>query len=210
MGSKIQNSLLIGNSNDRKRLQQSDVVAAAPRDGDLIWYSPAGKGHLCVLIVDDEPSAAESLSRMVKAWGHEVWVACDGAAALEIASAFQTDVVLLDIVMPKMDGCQVARRLRRQARFENTLLIALLGWADRECRPRAEEAGVDLCLIKPVEPSTLEVLLVLEQDWLAQSSAALRAAPWKDTARKPAKTRIHNRLSAADEEPDGRGAYRQK
>jgi CheY-like chemotaxis protein len=196
MGSKTRDSIPIGNSNARQRLRPTDAGAAAAPGGDLFWRSPVGKGQLRVLVVDDEPNAAESLSLMVKTWGHKACVAGNGAAALEMASAFQTDVVLLDIVMPKMDGCQVARRLRRQARFENTLLIALLGWADREQRPRAEEAGVDLCLIKPVEPSTLEVLLVLEQDWLAHASAT----PRKDTSRKPAKTRIHNRFAAADEE----------
>lgn len=173
MGRKTRSSMPIGNSRAR---QPTDENTASSRNRDLVWGGPAGKG-LCVLVVDDDDNAAESLSSMVKTWGHNVLVAGDGAAAVEMASAFQADVVLLNVALPKMDGCQAARRLRRQARFEDTLLIALMGSADREQRPRAEKAGFDLCLIKPVEPSTLEVLLLLEQDWLAQPSAPRPATP---------------------------------
>jgi CheY-like chemotaxis protein len=185
MGNKTRNSILIGTSRAHKRPQPADEVAAVSQDSDLIWWSPVGKRQLCVLVVADDPKTAKSLSMLVKAWGHEVWVAGDGAAALRIAAGFQTDVVLLDIAMPRMDGRQVARRLRRQARFKDTLLIALLGRADREHRLRAEKAGFDLCLVKPVEPSTLEVLLLLEQDRLARSSTAV-PTPRKDTSRKSA------------------------
>jgi CheY-like chemotaxis protein len=207
MGNTARNSIGIGNSRAPKRLQPTDEVAPLAHDGEMVWFTPSqgkarkGEGQLCVLVVDDDPNAAKSLSMLMEAWGHEVWVAGDGAAALVLASAVQTNVLLLDIVMPNMDGCQVARRLRRQTRFEDTLLIALLGRADPEYRLRAEEAGFDLCLVKPVEPSTLEVLLMLEQDWLTQSSAALRATPRTEAASRPAKTRIANRFPAADEEP---------
>jgi CheY-like chemotaxis protein len=180
MGSKSRNSMLIDNSGARTRPPSSDEVVEVSRDGGVTWCSPVSKRQLRVLVADDDRDAADSLSMLVKIWGHKVWVACDGAAALEMASAYQVDVLLLDIAMPTMDGCQVARQLRRQARFEDTLLIAITGWADQAHRLLAAEAGFDLYLIKPVEPSTMEVLLVLEQDRLAHSSAALLATPRRD------------------------------
>jgi CheY-like chemotaxis protein len=70
--------------------------------------------------------------------------------------------------MPTMDGCRLARLLRRQTHFKDTLLIAITGYSDRGHRVICEEAGFDLCLIKPIEPLTLETLLLLEQDRLAE------------------------------------------
>jgi CheY-like chemotaxis protein len=198
MGNKTRT--LIGKSSARARLQPADDSPAAAPDGDLLWCGPVEKSQLCVLVVDDDADAAERLSTMVKTWGHQVWVAGDGAEALDMALAYQPGVLLLDIVMPNMDGCQVARRLRRQARFESTLLLAMLDGADREQRARAEAAGVDLCLVKPIEPSTLQVLLLLEQEWLPQTLAAVSAIPTKDTTRKSARTGIQRRLPAAEQE----------
>jgi len=182
---RIRSSMVIGDSRRRLQFQPIDAVAAGSPDGELLWSSrQAGEGRLCVLVADDDVNAAASLATLVRSWGHDVWVASQGAVALELAAAFQTDVVLADIVMPHVDGCQVARRLRRQARFEDTLLLALLGQADGAERRRAEKAGFDLCLVKPVEPQTLEVLLGLEQEWLAQRSAAVRQLARATTARK--------------------------
>lgn len=193
MGSKTRSSIPIGNSSVRQQIEPTDELAATSQHSDLIWGGAVGQ--LCVLVVDDDADAADNLAKMVKTWGHKVLVAGDGAAAVEIASAHHADVVLLDIVMPTLDGCQTARRLRRKARFEDTLLIGLMDSADRENRPRAERAGIDLCLMKPVEPSTLEVLLLLEQDWLAQPSP-LPAPPKKARLRTPATIRLHNEANA--------------
>jgi CheY-like chemotaxis protein len=147
-------------------------TATVMLDGHVAGSSPVRKRQLRVLVADDYSDAADSLSMLLKIWGHQVWVARDGPAALAMAAACEADVLLLDITMPRMDGCQVAREFRRQARFEHTLLIAITGWADQAHRLVGEEAGFDLYLVKPVAPSTLEVLLALEQDRLAHSSAA--------------------------------------
>ena len=104
---------------------------------------------------------------------------CDGAAALEMAAAYRPDVLLLDISMPKMDGCQLAKQLRRQTRFTETLLIAITGWADNAHRVLGKEAGFDHFLSKPVELSILEELLLLQQDRLAESPEVRLLAPWK-------------------------------
>jgi CheY-like chemotaxis protein len=127
---------------------------------------------LRVLVVDDLRDAADSLSTLVELWGHVVRQAYDGAAALEIASAYLPDVVLLDLAMPKMDGCQLARLLRQQACFTHTLLIAITGYADETHRRLCEAAGFDQRLVKPVAPVLVERLLQLEKDRLAESSGA--------------------------------------
>jgi DNA-binding response OmpR family regulator len=119
------------------------------------------------------------MSLLVKMWGHEVRRTYDGAAALEMAAAYRPDVLLLDISMPKMDGCQLAKQLRRQTRFTETLLIAVTGWADNAHRLLGKEAGFDHFLPKPVEPSILEELLLLQQDRLAESPEVRLLAPWK-------------------------------
>jgi CheY-like chemotaxis protein len=66
-----------------------------------------------VLVVDDNEDAADSLAALLQLSGHEVFVAYDGQQALEVAEQVRPDVVLLDVSMPRMDGHEVARRLRR-------------------------------------------------------------------------------------------------
>jgi CheY-like chemotaxis protein len=204
MRSNSRNSTGIDNAGARTRLQSADEIVGVARDGDVAWCSPVGKRQLHVLVADDHRDAADSLSTLVKIWGHKVWVAYDGAAALEMASAYQTDVLLLEIAIPKMDGYRVAKQLRGQARFEDALLIAMTTWGDPAHRLRAEEAGFDLCLIKPVEPSTVEVLLGLERDRLAHSWPTLLADARKNgVARGPAahQNRDGWRQSADRQEP---------
>jgi CheY-like chemotaxis protein len=127
-----------------------------------------------VLVVDDNRDAADTLSILVKIWGHDVRVAYDGAAAFALAAAERPDVLLLDIVMPKMDGFHLARHLRRQTRFQDTLLVAVTGYAD-EVHRRLWEGAFDHYLIKPVEPPALEKLL-LERDRPARSPVEVGGA----------------------------------
>jgi CheY-like chemotaxis protein len=109
-------------------------------------------------------------------WGHEVDVAYSGAAALARASVYEPDVLVLDVAMPVMDGCEVARQLRRQARFAHTLLIAVTGYADEEDELLCENAGFDYHLSKTTSLSTLEKILLLLQQGRGESPRALREA----------------------------------
>lgn len=120
------------------------------------------KRKLRVLVVDDHQDTLDSWSMLMGIWGHEVKVASDGQAAIEVAADYQADVILLDIAMPDVNGFTVARNLRQQPRFKKTLLIAVTGWADATHRRLGEEAGFDHYLIKPIEPSALKMLLALE------------------------------------------------
>ena len=77
-----------------------------------------------VLVADDCKDTADSTALLIDLWGHKVQVAYDGEGALAAARAFQPDVLLLDIGMPKMDGCHLAQAIRQQAK-EDCVLIAL-------------------------------------------------------------------------------------
>jgi CheY-like chemotaxis protein len=170
-------SVLVEGPDAHARLQPSAEVLEAWQDGDALECIPAQKRSVRVLVVDDYQDAADSLSILVKLWGHEVRSAYDGAAALRVIAAYQPDVLLVDLAMPKMDGCRLARQLRRQTHFKDALLIAITGYADKAHRLLCEEAGFDHFFAKPIELSTLENLLLLEQDRLADTLETSPATP---------------------------------
>jgi CheY-like chemotaxis protein len=110
---------------------------------------------LSVLIVEDDAVAAQCLAILLKHYGHRARVARDGPEALRLAAESAPDVVLLDIGLPGEDGCMVAERLRQQSPVRRPLLVAVTGYGqEADCR-RSLEAGIDLHLVKPVEPAVL-------------------------------------------------------
>jgi CheY-like chemotaxis protein len=114
---------------------------------------------LRILVVEDNTDSAEVLAFMLELSGHTVQTAADGPTALAAAHAFQPQVVLCDIGLPGMSGYEVAARLREQAAFQQTVLIALTGYGQEDDRWQAEAAGFNQHLTKPVEPELLEALL---------------------------------------------------
>jgi CheY-like chemotaxis protein len=78
-------------------------------------------------------------------------------------------VLLLDIIMPEMNGLELARQVRRQARLNDCLIIAVTGRTDRGHRLQCEEAGIDLFLIKPANLSFLQTLLTVESEYRLRS-----------------------------------------
>jgi CheY-like chemotaxis protein len=121
---------------------------------------------LRVLIVDDDWDTADGLAQLVGHWGHDVRSVCDGAAGLEAAAAHVPEVVLLDVIMPGMNGCDLAQQLRLDARLKRCFLIAITGYSGAQWRQQCSEAGIDVFLIKPVDASILEALLLLEGERL--------------------------------------------
>lgn len=91
--------------------------------------------------------------------GNETLTAHDGLEALDVAAAFRPDVMFLDIGMPKLNGYEVARRIRQQTWGMDMVLIALTGWGQEEDKRRSREAGFDAHLVKPVLPATVEKLV---------------------------------------------------
>jgi CheY-like chemotaxis protein len=84
--------------------------------------------------------------------------------AVEVAGEFRPDVVLLDIGLPRMNGYEVAQKIREQPWSKGTMLVALTGWGQEEDRRRSREAGFDYHMIKPVELDALMKLLTSLND----------------------------------------------
>jgi CheY-like chemotaxis protein len=113
-----------------------------------------------ILIADDNQDALESLALMLRLEGHEVHCASDGEEALTLAGIRKPEIVVLDVGMPKLDGCEVARRIRAESWGRKALLVALTGWGQDADRKRSRDAGFDLHLVKPVDPATICEMLV--------------------------------------------------
>ena len=118
----------------------------------------AGAGR-CILIVDDNQDAADSLSALLGLMGNEVHVAYDGLQALEMAASLEPDIVLMDIGLPKLNGYDAARQMRANAALDGVTLVALTGWGQGEDRRRSQEAGFDHHLVKPVGLDDLQAVL---------------------------------------------------
>jgi len=112
-----------------------------------------------VLVVDDNVDAAETLAEMLRLLGHEVSVAHDGVAAIEVASTSPPQLALLDLGMPVMDGYELARRLRALPQLGGVSLVALTGYGTERERERALQSGFDRHLVKPLDPALLARLL---------------------------------------------------
>ena len=112
-----------------------------------------------ILVADDNRDAANSLANMLKLSGHEARIVYDGQEALLAAQAFQPDVALIDIGMPRLNGYEVARGLREFAGDRRMLLVALTGWGQPDDKRRSDAAGFDWHLVKPADPALLHRLL---------------------------------------------------
>jgi PAS domain S-box-containing protein len=112
-----------------------------------------------ILIADDNEDGVRSLSLLLQMAGHETCTVHDGMAAVAAAEEFQPDVVILDIDMPQMDGCEAARRIARLARGDAILRIALTGLAQKADRERIRDAGFHHHLVKPVQAQVLAELI---------------------------------------------------
>ena len=96
---------------------------------------------------------------LLKLTGNETYVAHDGDAGVKAATTFRPDVVLLDIGLPKLNGYQVARKIREQPSGKRMLLVAMTGWGQKEDQEKSREAGFDAHLVKPVDFAVLSKLL---------------------------------------------------
>jgi CheY-like chemotaxis protein len=112
-----------------------------------------------ILVVDDNHDSALSMAMMLSIMGHETRTAHDGESAFVTAEAFLPDVVLLDIGLPKLNGYEVAQKIRGTKWGESMYLIAVTGWGQDEDRQRSSEVGLNQHMVKPVEPAALEKLL---------------------------------------------------
>lgn len=114
---------------------------------------------LKVLVVDDNKDAADTVSMLLQALGHDVRLAHDGKVALKTALDYRPDVILLDIGLPGADGFQVATWIRQEPALKDVLLIALTGYGRESDRQRSRDVGFNYHLVKPIDFSKIESLL---------------------------------------------------
>ncbi|HKY38055.1 MAG TPA: response regulator [Polyangiaceae bacterium] len=120
------------------------------------------KSPRCVLIVEDDDDSREMLGELVTAFGHRAVSAASAEEALEQARDNMPDLALIDIGLPEVDGCELARRLRLAMAETPGLhprLVALTGYSDGDTRETAGAAGFDAFMVKPIMPEALEALL---------------------------------------------------
>jgi CheY-like chemotaxis protein len=140
-------------------LDQSDFSSASASVSDDALPGEGPPRGRRILIVDDNADSADSLAMLLQLGGHEAHTAYDGVQALETAQRLQPDVMLLDLGLPGLDGCEVCRRVRQQPWAGRTLLVAVTGWGQAADRQRSQDAGFDAHLVKPVDIPALEQVI---------------------------------------------------
>jgi CheY-like chemotaxis protein/uncharacterized protein YbcI len=120
---------------------------------------PTTEKTLRVLVVDDDRDGADSLGLLAEELGNRAHVTYGGTQALDVATAFRPDLMLVDLVMPEMDGCRLVMRFRQIPAFARTKIVAITGQKDEEHKALAMKAGFDLVLSKPVTMTEIKAVL---------------------------------------------------
>jgi PAS domain S-box-containing protein len=134
-------------------------------DKRLLRGTPGDRGApdvvspLHILLVDDNEDAAQSLSAVLQSYGHLVTVAPDAGSALEHAHGAPSDVFLLDIGLPDIDGYELSRRLHARPESRNATYIAVTGYGQAHDKVLAKAAGFDHYFVKPVDLPALQKVL---------------------------------------------------
>ncbi len=108
-----------------------------------------------VLVVDDEEPILELLKYNLEKQGYDVKVASDGFTGVELAKRFHPDLVLLDIMMPKMDGVETCRQLRAMPELQNTFIVFLTARSEEYSEVAGFDVGADDYITKPIKPRAL-------------------------------------------------------
>ncbi len=142
---------------------------------------PTTEKTLRVLIVDNNRDGADALGLLAEALGNQVHVTYGGTQALEVATSFRPDLMLVDLVMPDMDGCSLATRIRQLPDFANTKMVAITGLKDHKYMDLATQAGFDAVLVKPASLADIKAIL----------ASVVSAIPSADGSSKQARKRVH-------------------
>lgn len=108
-----------------------------------------------VLAVDDSPTILEMIQAILVAGGYEVITATDGQEALNAARSEAPDLILLDVMLPKLDGYRVCRLLKFDQKFKNIPIIMLTAKSEEQSVVTGIRTGADQYLTKPIEPERL-------------------------------------------------------
>ena len=140
---------------------QEESLPSGPAVPD---HTPPALRTLRILVADDNRDACESLQMLLEMEGHDVRAVHDGESALATLVHFRADVALLDIGMPKMNGYELAREIRKQPWGAGIQLVALTGWGQADDRQRAVDAGFDAHFVKPVDIAELQAYCAVLAD----------------------------------------------
>ena len=127
------------------------------REYDMRPYGDVRTQQRKILIVDDDPGLVKVIVEFFGTTGeYELATASDGFLAGIQVATFQPDLVVLDLVMPNMDGFEVCRQLRSNPETQNTVIVVITGYAQTRNIEKAFECGADLCLEKPFKIAELK------------------------------------------------------
>jgi two-component system, sensor histidine kinase len=115
---------------------------------------------MLVLVIDDTPDNRDLYEAYLSSRGLDVLGAADGPSGLQAARTAHPDVIVLDLGLPRVDGWEVARRLKADESTRDICLIAVTGHATGEARQRALDAGIDEYLVKPCPPDDVLAAIV--------------------------------------------------
>ncbi len=137
------------------------LLLSEPKSADALKVDEEAKGTrpLRVLVVDDNVDTVLSFSMLLKASGHDVCKAHDGISAVQAASDYRPDVVLLDIGLPGLNGYEVAKRIRQIPILKDVVLVALTGYGQDTDRQLSAQAGFNHHLVKPARLEQLQKIL---------------------------------------------------
>jgi len=108
-----------------------------------------------ILIVDDDEMVLMALDELLKPEGYEVHAVSGGADALKRLEEDGYDLMMLDMIMPEMDGLELCKKVRQRERYKDTPIVFLTAKSREEDRARGLEAGANLFLSKPISPDKL-------------------------------------------------------
>lgn len=108
-----------------------------------------------ILIVDDEPDLVHMISNRLKASGYEVLSALDGQAGLALAKATRPDLIILDLMLPRMDGYKVCSYIKKDSRYSKIPILLFSAKAQEEDIKMGAEAGADAYIVKPFDAQAL-------------------------------------------------------
>ncbi len=109
-----------------------------------------------ILVIDDEQDALDFLTYNLENEGYEVRTATDGKLGINAARTFRPDLILLDVMMPDLDGIEVCRQLRDDASFDDTLIAFLTARGEDYTHVAALDYGGDDFIVKPIRPTVLK------------------------------------------------------
>lgn len=138
----------------------SSIAPSPPMSSTAPAPPSKSEGSRRILVADDSPAVCESFGSILRDLGHEVRVAHDGQQAVDMATAWAPDFVMLDVNMPKINGYEAARRLRAQFPSSKMRLVMISGTnIDDAVLQAARQAGFDQCLDKLLDFSALQSVL---------------------------------------------------